>query len=341
MFIKRNIPFSVIIRFAWKYLLIFIGWSTFWILCHDFFHECGIHVLIPFAPLGTIGVAVAFYLGFKNNQSYDRFWEARTVWGGIVNSSRVWANQVLSYISAHHQKGTTGDDSETITDVHRRLIYRHLAYINALRLNLRKPSTFSPNYVGAVRNFHFGSPERSDWEEQVRPFLDQTECEVLAAAQNMPTQILRRQSEDLQRVFEQKGLTDDFRHIDMMNTIKDLYNDQGRAERIKNTPFPRQYAYFSKIFTWIFVLLLPLAMVNEFEKLGEGYLWLTVPFSTLISWIFMTMELVGDNSEDPFENFINDVPMNALCRNIEIDLREMLGETDLPPRILPVDGVLM
>lgn len=340
MFIKRNIPFSVIFRFAWKYLLIFISWSTFWVLCHDFFHECGIHLLIPFAPLGTIGVAVAFYLGFKNNQSYGRFWEARTIWGGIVNSSRVWGNQVLSYISSHHQKGPHSDTT-AITDVHRRLIYRHLAYINALRLNLRKPSTFSPHYIGAVRNFHFGSPERRDWEEQVRPFLAEVECEEMSAAQNMPTQLLRRQSEDLQRIFERNGLTDDLRHIDMMTTIKDLYNDQGRAERIKNTPFPRQYAYFSKIFTWIFVLLLPLALVNEFEKLGEGYLWLTVPFSTLISWIFMTMELVGDNSEDPFENFINDVPMNALCRNIEIDLREMLGETDLPPRVLPVDGVLM
>jgi len=127
----------------------------------------------------------------------------------------------------------------------------------------------------------------------------------------------------------------------MMATIRDFYQEQGRAERIKNTPFPRQYAYFSKVFTWIFVLLLPLAMVNEFEKLGEGFLWLTIPFSTVISWVFMTMEIVGDSSEDPFENFINDVPMTALCRNIEIDLREMLGETELPPRMLPVDGILM
>ena len=340
MFIHRNIPASIIFRFAWKYLLIFITWSSFWVFCHDFFHHSDIHILIPFAPLGTIGVAVAFYLGFKNNQSYDRFWEARTIWGGIVNASRIWANQVLSYISAHHQKGQHGD-SATVTDVHRRLIYRHLAYINALRLNLRKPSTFSPNYVGAVKNYHFGTTERRDWDEQVKPFLSEGEYDTFCGVQNMPTQLLRRQSEDLQRIFERNGLIEDFRHVDMMATIRDFFQEQGRAERIKNTPFPRQYAYFSKIFTWIFVLLLPLAMVNEFEKLGEGYLWLTIPFSTVISWIFMTMEIVGDNSEDPFENFINDVPMTALCRNIEIDLREMLGETDLPPRILPVDGILM
>lgn len=339
MFVKRNLPFSLILRFGWKYLLVFIVWSSFWVLCHDFFHQCGLHIPIPFAPLGTIGIAVALYLGFKNNQSYDRFWEARTIWGGIVNASRVWGNQVLSYISTHHKKG--GQDSEPLAEIHQRLIYRHLAYINALRLNLRKPSSFSPHYVGAVKNYHFGTPERLDWEQQVKPFLQAKEYDALCQVQNIPTQLLRRQSEDLQHVFEKQGLLEDLRHIDMMNTIRDFYQEQGRAERIKNTPFPRQYAYFSKVFTWIFVLLLPLAMVNEFEKLGEGFLWLTIPFSTLISWVFMTMELVGDNSEDPFENFINDVPMTALCRNIEIDLREMLGETELPPRIMPVDGVLM
>jgi ion channel-forming bestrophin family protein len=339
MFIKRNIPLAVILRFAWKYLLFFIAWSGLWVFLHDIMHHHNIHILIPFAPVSTIGTAVAFYLGFKNNQSYDRFWEARTIWGGIVNSSRIWGNQVLSYISVHHQK--LQHDTVAISEVHKRLIYRQLAYINALRLNLRKPTTFSQNYVGAVKGFHFGSPERSDWEEQVKPFLSLEEYEILSHAQNMPTQILRRQSEDLQLIFEKNGLVEDLKHIEMMNTIRDLFQDQGRTERIKNTPFPRQYAYFSKIFTWIFIILLPLALINEFDKLGHGYLWLTVPFSTIISWIFMTMELVGDNSEDPFENFINDVPMTALCRNIEIDLREMLGEVNLPPRILPVDGILM
>lgn len=83
-------------------------------------------------------------------------------------------------------------------------------------------------------------------------------------------------------------------------------------------------------------------MVGEFASFGgHNLIWLTVPFCVLISWIFITMELVGDNSEDPFENFVNDVPMTALCRTIEIDLREMLGETDLPPKIQPVNDILM
>jgi ion channel-forming bestrophin family protein len=339
MYITRNISWRVIIRFAWKSIVFYLFWSTIIVLVHMFFHIRGLNLAIPFAPVSTIGVAVSFYLGFKNNQSYDRFWEARTAWGGIVNSSRTWANQVLSYISDHNKP--IGDSDAHVEIVQKRLIYRHLAYINALRLQLRKPTSFSINHHGAVANFHFGHPERDNWEGEVKPFLAIQEYNELSGKQNMPAHILRNQGEDLRILFEKNKLIDDFRHVEMMNTIRDLYNEQGRCERIKNTPFPRQYAYFSKVFTWIFVLMLPLALVREFEALGEQFIWLVIPFTTIISWIFMTIEIVGDNSEDPFENFINDVPMTALCRNIEIDLREMLHEKDIPPRILPVDGILM
>lgn len=339
MYIHRNIHWKIVVRFAWKYLLIFTAWSCLMMLAHVWLHNKGTNVSIPFAPLGTIGVAVAFYLGFKNNQSYDRFWEARTVWGGIVNGSRTWGNQILSYVSNFHKNASVSDTE--LHDIHKRLIYRHLAWVNALRLHLRKPSTFSPNYIGALRRYQTSSPERQDWEKEVRPFLSEKDYEDLICVQNMPAQILRRQGEDLQLLMEKGKLLDDFRLVDLMATLKDFYAEQGRCERIKNTPLPRQYSYFCKIFCWVFILLLPLALVNEFHKMGTGYDWLVVPFSVLISWIFMTMELVGDNSEDPFENFINDVPMTALCRNIEIDLREMLGETELPPRVLPENGILM
>lgn len=339
MYVKRNLSWRIIIQFAWKMVLFYLFWSTLVVLTHMFFHMRGINLAIPFAPLSTIGVAVSFMLGFKNNQSYDRFWEARTAWGGIVNGSRNWGNQVLSFVSDYHKK--TGVDPVELKRIQKRLIYRHLAYINALRLQLRKPTSFSINYKGAVANYHYGGPERSNWEQDVKPFLAIQEYDQLTGAQNMPTQILRRQGEDLQYLMETAQVLDDFRHIEMMNTLRDFYNEQGRCERIKNTPFPRQYAYFSKVFTWIFILMLPIALVMEFEKLGESFIWLVIPFTTIISWIFMTLELVGDNSEDPFENFMNDVPMNALCRNIEIDLREMLGETELPPRVMPKDGILM
>ncbi len=339
MYVKRNLSWRIIVHFAWKLVLFYLCWSTMVVLVHMFFHIRGINLAIPFAPVSTMGVAVSFYLGFKNNQSYDRFWEARTAWGGIVNASRNWGNQAMSFVSDFHKK--PGLSQSQIHAIQKRLIYRHIAYINALRLQLRKPSTFSAHYYGAISNYHFGTPERANWEADVKPFLGVQEYQHLTAVQNMPAQLLRRQGEDLQQLLEKEHLLDDFRHVEMMGTLRELYNEQGRCERIKNTPFPRQYAYFSKVFTWIFILMLPLALVMEFEKLGERFIWLVIPFTTVISWVFMTMEMTGDNSEDPFENFINDVPMTALCRNIEIDLREMLGETDLPPRMMPKNGILM
>ena len=90
------------------------------------------------------------------------------------------------------------------------------------------------------------------------------------------------------------------------------------------------------------MVLLPFGLVEEFEKIADGeVVWLTIPFSILISWIFTTIEIVGDNSEDPFENYVNDVPMTAISRTIEIDLREMLGETELPPKVEPVEDILL
>jgi putative membrane protein len=329
MWVKRNIPFSIIFRFAWKNILICFSYSLLLVLVHMYFHNRGYLVLIPFAPVSLIGIAVSFSLGFKNNQAYDRFWEARTIWGSIVNGSRHWANQVLNFIP-------TSDcnlSEEELNVIKKRLVYRHLAFINALRLNLRKPTSFSISHKGSIGEFHYGSPEIQHWEDEVMSFIDDDEELDLCKVQNIPTHILKNQGKDISELYKSKVI-DDFRHVDMMTTLKDFYADQGKCERIKNTPFPRQYAYFSKLFVWIFIAVLPLALTTEFEKIGNGYIWMVVPFSTLISWI-------GDNSEDPFENFINDVPMTALCRNIEIDLKEMLGESDIPPRLIPQDGILM
>ena len=96
MYIKRNISWSLILRFAWKNIIFFALYaSTVFYLYHKFGWT---HMDIPFQPISVIGIAVAFYIGFKNSQSYDRFWEARKIWGGIVNYSRTWGNNVLSFV---------------------------------------------------------------------------------------------------------------------------------------------------------------------------------------------------------------------------------------------------
>ena len=324
-------------RFAWRNLLKFTLWALVVTGAYVALKAYAINISIPFAPLSTIGIAVAFYVGFKNSQSYDRFWEGRKIWGGVVNYSRTWANQVLTYVNNRYATDPVPD--EALHQFHHELIYRHIAWINALRIQLRKTTMLDRNNLSYVPDFQL--EQDRECTSQIGAFLEEEEFDAVMKKANPATHLVKNQGQQL-RTLEQSGLVENFRMIDMMQTLEELYNLQGKCERIKNTPFPRQYAYFSAVFVWIFVLLLPFGLVGEFDKLGsDAYLWLTVPFSILISWIFTTIEIVGDNSEDPFENYVNDVPMTALCRTIEIDLREMLDETDLPKKIEPVEDVLM
>ncbi|GAA4363602.1 bestrophin family ion channel [Hymenobacter saemangeumensis] len=338
MYVRRNIRAGLILQFAWRNLIGFTFWSLLVTGCYCYLLPRGIDIRLPFLPLSTIGIAVAFYMGFKNSQSYDRFWEARKTWGGIVNNSRTWASQVSGYVSNHFNPSAPLT-AAALKDKHRELIYRQLAWLNALRLQLRRTTIHDRHNISYVP--HVQLSDGKPGEPLVSTFLPDNECRQVMSQGSPPAQLLHRQSLALQQLFD-AGLLDSFRHLDLMQTIRECYNLQGACERIKNTPFPRQYAYFSTIFVWIFILLLPFGLVGEFSKLGTGgSTWLAVPFSVLISWIFATIEVVGDNSEDPFENYVNDVPMTAICRNIEIDLREMLGETDLPPRIQPFNDILL
>jgi putative membrane protein len=151
---------------------------------------------------------------------------------------------------------------------------------------------------------------------------------------------MSEQSKDLEKL-RQLNVIEDFRHIDLQKLLQNFLNHQGGCERIKNFPFPRQYAYFSGVFVWIFVIMLPFSLLRSFSEIGEHYVWMVVPMSVLTSWFLLTMELVGDYSENPFESLINDVPVSTMCRNIEIDLKEILGEEKLPERFKAMDDVLM
>ncbi len=297
---------------------------------------------VPFLPIATVGTAVAFYVGFKNNSAYERFWEGRKIWGGIVNSSRKWANGVLAYIDP------AGDTAETAA-VRRELLYRHLAWINALRLQLRRTSRFfdKPALPTKRRLEKHADHMRNDWDKELSPFLDPAELGALTPMANTATHLVVRQGQQLRGLCED-GRLNMFRQLELMGILDELYDLQGKAERIKATPFPRQYAEFSRLFTRVFVFLVPLGMLDVFGDhvdtalQGQAWVWIVpmVVSSALVSWVFQTMEGIGDSSEDPFERSMNDVPMNALCVVIERDLRQLLGETDIPAPEEDIDGIL-
>ncbi|WP_139925728.1 bestrophin family protein [Hymenobacter sp. DG01] len=321
MYIRENLRWHIIWKLGWKAVTIFTVYS---LLVCIVYGPLGFHsVAIPWQPVATLGTAVAFYIGFKNNGSYDRFWEGRQLWGGIVNSSRTTAIQILEFVTSVVDApgiDAPAASAEELTGRHRRMVYRQIAWCNALRIHLRR------------------QPEQ--WDAAVAPFLEEEESEKLRQMANPPAQLIRRQAAELRMLREERGLLNDFQHVTMMNTLEVLYNLQGGCERIKNTPFPRQYAFFSMVFVYLFTALMPLGLVMEFAKIGPQHIWLTVPFSVLVSWVFATIEKVGHNSENPFENNMNDVPMTAICRSIEIDLRQMLGETEVPPKLDPVEDIL-
>lgn len=338
MYTRRSVRLGLIAQFAWWIVLLSGTWAAIVVAAHGILIPRGVDCSLPIAPLGTIGVAVAFYVGFKNSQSYDRFWEARKIWGGIVNVSRAWANQVLSFISSHHSSEAV--DESVVKQVQRSMIYRHIAWINVMRFQLRRKTPWAYVPKRSAKKYM----QETDIEAmkiQITELLAEEERQTICAQANAATQLLRWQSEELKRAIEKDHLIEEFRLMGMMELITEMYALQGKCERIKNTPFPRQYAHFSGVFVLIFSVLLPFGIVGELADRGTPMVWLTVPISVVISWIFWTMESVGDSSEDPFENFINDVPMSALCRTVEIDLRQMLGETDVPEPLQPQNDILM
>ncbi|MDX2246441.1 MAG: bestrophin family ion channel [Bacteroidia bacterium] len=295
---------------------------------------------IPWLPVSLIGTAVAFYVGFKNNSAYDRTWEARKVWGAIVNNSRSWAMMAKGFVSDEFVPGAVS--SEEIHNIQRELVYRHLAWVYALRRQLwaSKPWEHNHKINRKFRDMYAAGFANESLESELKKFLSEEEIKHTLARKNPATHLILRQSERL-RVLKRNGLMDDFRHIEMEKMLVDLYNQQGACERIKNFPLPRQYATTSSLFVFIFIFFLPFGLMKEFDALGPGMIWLTVPFTTVIGWVYWLMEIVGDYAENPFEGLAFDIPMTALSRTIEIDLREMLGETHLPAPIEPIKDVLL
>ena len=182
--------------------------------------------------------------------------------------------------------------------------------------------------------------------EEIEGYLPEAELAQAMKKANLPAQVLALQSAELRRLRE-RGWIEDFRHMEMEQVLVDLLDLQGRTERIKNFPYPRQYATLNTSFVWIFLLLLPFGLVHEFDKLGTGlvdyplvsryFVWLSVPFSVIVMWVFHTMQRVGQVGENPFEGSANDVPITTISRGIEIDLREMIDDdpTEIPGPIEP------
>lgn len=290
-----------------------------------------ININIPWQPISVIGIAVAFYLGFKNNSSYDRTWEARKIWGGIVNNSRSFGVAVVSFVHGHEHQS-----------IQRELIYRHLAWVTALRYQLRLARPWE-HAAERLQNLFSADPSkdyRSRLVGELKLFLSENELMALEGSTNWATQILKNQSIRLQELKDQ-GIFEDFRHMEFFQLIRTFYDDQGGSERIKNFPFPRQYASTALWLNVVFCAFVPLGLIEVFAGMGPWMLLMCPFVSSLLIWIFFLMEKIGDYSENPFEGTYNDVPITSISRGIEIDLREMIQDEDIPPPTEAENGFLL
>ncbi|MBK9737653.1 MAG: hypothetical protein IPO92_22975 [Saprospiraceae bacterium] len=328
MLINKKITFEAIWLFGKKNVLQTLALSVIVVFLYQFL---GLKIIaIPFLPVASIGTAVAFYVGFKNNQAYDRLWEARRLWGGITNTSRILAASIISLVE---------DKSKQIN-----FLNRHIAYINILRLQLRKTIPWATNREDYHKQYVSASDEIKEFDIAIEALfekLDKKEIfEKVKHKGNIASYTLKYQFDVVTKLKREK-IIDEYEHSDLTKLLAELYNLQGGCERIKTTPLFRQYSLFSRIFVQLFIFLLPFALLTEMSKLGEYGIWLVIPFTVLISWVFMTMEQIGEASENPFDSGSTDIPISFICRNIEIDILEMLNETNLPPKIEPFNDVLL
>lgn len=301
-------------------------------------------IAIPWQPVAVLGTAAAFIVGFRNSATYGRAWEARKIWGAIVNSSRSWGIMSKDFVRPSVENPISDEERKLIS---RQLIYRHIAWLTALRYQLRQPrpwETMAQPHNVEFRRTHFKIAEcvEESMEPELRKVLSDSETEYIMKKANRATQIISLQSKQLKELSEQ-GLIENYRYVEMERMLVDFYTQQGKCERIKNYPYPRQYATLNLFFIRLFVLLLPFGMLNVFAdlvKVHHAMIWLTIPFSALVAWVYTTMERIGESTENPFEGNANDVPITALSRTIEIDLRDMLDEENLPEPIKPAGSIL-
>jgi len=260
------------------------------------------YITVPETIVSVLGAALGILLAFRTNSAYARWWEARTLWGAMVNQSRSLARQVVSF--------PRPDAPESAT-FSRTILYRQIAFVNATRCALRKQAIL---------------PE-------IAPWLDEPTVRYLSQMQNVPDALLGLMGRQLREALDQR-LIDQWQQQRIDQTLSELSNVLGACERIKNTPLPRQYDYYPELFIKAYCFILPFIIVDD---VGLA----TPAVTVLTAFAFLVLNRIGKNLEDPFENQPYDIPITALCRTIEINIRQGLGESDVPQPLALQNGVLM
>ena len=282
---------------------------------------------IPWTVVALIGTATALIVSFNNTQTYARAVEAQQVWTAILNSSKAWGLMSRDYLKSPQAT--------------RRLVNRHLARVTALRYQMRRQRAWESTFrrTNAEYQARYCVPEReSPLDAELSRYLEGDELRAVLASRSKATLLMAQQSRAIRELFTSGEIVINF-FIEMEKAIKELLDHQGRSERLKNFPYPRQYAIVNALFIRLFCILLPFGMLKEFDALHR--VWLVIPFSVLISWMYTSLQQVGESTENPFEGGANDVPISQIARMIEIELLTLLGDVELRPLLQPKSDIIL
>ncbi|PSL36046.1 bestrophin family protein [Chitinophaga ginsengisoli] len=291
MLLKKNIPFKYVFgKIKYEILLVAV-YTLVIVLLHDRFNLK--HMAIPLSVPMIMGTVISLLLAFRSNQAYDRWWEARTVWGAIVNDSRTFSRQVLSFIDSAY-------DGEDIGHFRERMVRRQIAWCYALSQSLRG----------------------LDAREGLDRLIPKREMSHISKYTNVPMALLELHARDLNYALKQ-GWINEYQQVQLDQTLSRLCDGMGKCERIKNTVFPATYSLYIHFALNFFILLLPFALIEYFGLVE-------VPMVVAIAASFLLIEKMAIHLQDPFDNKPTDTPMTAISRNIERDLKQMLNDHHLP-----------
>lgn len=311
MITRRNFKLFTAIRYSWKNILYSLICALGAYGLHAGLHLD--HVTVPITVVGILGTALSIILGFRNSSAYDRWWEARKIWGGVVNESRTFTRQGLTIVDPKNVP-------EELWKKCTRIVHYQIAWVNALRLQLREQK------------------DKALWEKEVGYYLRKKDYDHIMQKTNKVTQIAMLNGYAIKELNAHE-IMDIYSYIQMDDTLTRLTDLQGRAERIKATPLPRPYDYYTLAFLNTFILFFPFALVSTFMALGVPLL--IFPVTIIVSWIFFQIYVLGHSMSSPFQNWKTDVPLSAISTIIEIDLKEIIGDMDVPSPEKEKDGALM
>ncbi|PST85159.1 hypothetical protein C7T94_03375 [Pedobacter yulinensis] len=276
MLLVQNIRLSRILRNTWQVDLIMIVSCVAAYLIREFLiaHHLDIPAIIP----TVLGTAIAFFIGFNNNQAYDRWWEARKVWGGLVNDSRSWARGLIHYVDP------------TDVQLARTMVFRHIGFLYALKASLR----------GETHNFR-------------AEYLTAEDETAISSHTNLHNAILALQSRDLQTLARNKSI-DSFRFIELNEMLVRFTDGMGMSERIKNTVFPTTYSYLTKVFIWLFVVSFTLVISQSMGvwSIFMGWIIGFVFVSTQINGMSLVNPFENNSASIPLNSITRTIEINLL-----------------------------